>query len=404
MSAEKGPFSPGLMIGIVAAGILSFAAFVFLLGWGGDNGVRSRERATAVSRSAIGLQALYRITSRYFDAELLRDAMLLETTDLVVITLEPRNTRAEVEALLNRRPNAPTVIVLPKWMVAPDPERSGWVRSVGPEFGDEGARLLGGNLSVEALAADARPPAFARGTDLLQGIEVPVPTRPQVIRGNDVEPLIAIPGEGALVARLGDRPHYVVADPDLVNNHGLRDAARARAAVQILGQLRPDYQEDEEDGTIRFDLTLNGVGGGRSILRSMFEPPFLALTLALIAAALLAGYHGAVRFGPARRPARAIPFGKAALVENSAGLIRLARREVRLGGAYADVVRDDAARAGAAPANLRDEALEAYLDRFTRPGEPPFSQLAYAMRTARDRGELMAAARALFRWKKDMIR
>jgi hypothetical protein len=111
-----------------------------------------------------------------------------------------------------------------------------------------------------------------------------------------------------------------------------------------------------------------------------------------------------MRFGPARPPVRAIPFGKAALVENSAGLVRLAHREVRLGGGYADVVRDDAARAGAAPPNLNDEALEAYLDRFTRPGETPFSRLAHALRSARDRHEMMAAARALFRWKKDLIR
>ncbi len=66
--------------------------------------------------------------------------------------------------------------------------------------------------------------------------------------------------------------------------------------------------------------------------------------------------------------------------------------------------RDEAARAGAAPPTLRDAELEAYLDRFTRPGQPSFSTLAHAVRTARDRGELLASARALFAWKKDMIR
>jgi hypothetical protein len=101
---------------------------------------------------------------------------------------------------------------------------------------------------------------------------------------------------------------------------------------------------------------------------------------------------------------RAIQFGKAALVENSAALVRQAGREVRLGAAYADLVRDEAARAGAAPPNLQGEALEAYLDRFSRPGEPPFRPLADAVREAQDRPSLLAAARALFAWKKDMIR
>jgi hypothetical protein len=53
---------------------------------------------------------------------------------------------------------------------------------------------------------------------------------------------------------------------------------------------------------------------------------------------------------------------------------------------------------------LRDEALEAYLDRFTRGDRPPFSALAGAVRSARSPGELLAAARALFQWKKDLVR
>jgi hypothetical protein len=136
----------------------------------------------------------------------------------------------------------------------------------------------------------------------------------------------------------------------------------------------------------------------------MFEPPFLAMTLALLVAAFLAGLYGVSRFGPVRRPERAIAFGKAALVENSAALVRLAGREVRLGGAYADLVRDEAARAGAAPPHLQGEALEVYLDRFSKPGEPVFQQLAWDVREAPDRAMLLTAARALFAWKKDMIR
>src|SRR6185436_15439404 len=66
------------------------------------------------------------------------------------------------------------------------------------------------------------------------------------------------------------------------------------------------------------------------LLRLVLEPPFLAMTLALLVAALLAGFHGAIRFGQPRREERTIALGKAALVENSAGLIRLARREVHM--------------------------------------------------------------------------
>ena len=128
------------------------------------------------------------------------------------------------------------------------------------------------------------------------------------------------------------------------------------------------------------------------------------MTLALLVAALLAGLHGAVRFGRPRREERAIALGKAALVENSAGLIKLARREAALGAAYADFVRQDTARAVGAPPALSGEALDAYLDRLSKDDGPKFSQLANDVVWARDRHELVAAARALFSWKKDIIR
>jgi hypothetical protein len=127
------------------------------------------------------------------------------------------------------------------------------------------------------------------------------------------------------------------------------------------------------------------------------------LTLALFIAALLAGLHGAFRFGPVRREERTIALGKAALVENSAGLIRMAGREANLGTAYADVVRTEAARASSAPSFLQGEALDDYLDRLGRDG-PKFSALAAQLDSAQGRHSLMTAARALFQWKKDIMK
>ena len=76
------------------------------------------------------------------------------------------------------------------------------------------------------------------------------------------------------------------------------------------------------------------------------------MTLTLVAAMLLAGWQAFARFGPAVRRERAIAFGKAALVDNTAALIRKARREARLGGRYVEVIRERAVdrvrRAGAA--------------------------------------------------------
>jgi hypothetical protein len=394
--SEPSPFRPTLVIGLVTAGLISFAAFIVLLGWGGDGGLNSG-RATARSAAAIGFKGLVDLADNFFATEVVRDEEALDTYDLLVVPLDANATPENVEQLLRRRSGQATLLILPKWVVVPDPERRGWVRSLGPGAGFGAGQLLGEDYEVAQISSAQA--AALDSFDLLEDIRVTLPRFPQTIEGESLSMLVGVPGSGAMVAQLGDQPHYVVADPDLLNNHGLSNPDTASAAIEILARLMPD-----PDGTIHFDTTLGGAGGGRNMLRSMFEPPFLAMTLALVVAALLAGIHGAARFGPARRAQRAIPFGKAALVENSAGLVRLARREVRLGGGYADVIRDDAGRASAAPANLQGEALEAYLDRFSKAGEPQFSALAHEVRNAQDRGQLIAAARALFRWKKDMIR
>ena len=390
-------FNPRLVIGLIAAGIASFAALLLLLAYGGGIGASSDGRAHALSGAATGFKGLVRLVGEHREAHL--DESEDEWADhLLVVTLEARNTPEQVSRLLESRADYPTVLILPKWLTVNDPERRGWVRAVAPAAGMAASHLLGKGVEVSLLPDDA--PTRVEGTSLLSGLQLPVPRAPQQIEGPDLTPLAALPGGGALIARIGDRQHYVVADPDLLNNHGLRDPPTARAALALIDRMNGDGE------FVDFDLTLNGYGDATSpnVLRVAFEPPFLVMTLALVAAALLAGLHGAFRFGPIRPEERAIAFGKAALVENSAGLIRLAGREARLGGAYADLVRQDIARTTAAPGWLQGEALDSYLDRMSRPGAPSFSELAARVHLAQGRHELMAAARALFQWKKDIIR
>lgn len=399
-SSEREPFRPALVIGLITAGLLSFAAFILLLGWGEAQGERERRQlsGTAPAVSATGFAGIIKLAGKFAPVAMAEGEDDFDSDDLLVVALTPRDDPARVAQLLQRKRGQPLLLILPKWTVVRDPVRGGWVRSLGPWESGTARWLMGEGFEVRQLPPE-RDARSVMGAGLLGGIEFPLPRSAQVIEGSAVKVLLPAPGGGALVAQLDEEPHYVVADPDLLNNHGIRRPDTARAAVGMLRRMMP------EDFAILFD-TGNALEAPprRNLLRSMFEPPFLAMTLALMVAALLAGLYGAGRFGPAKRPVRAIPFGKAALVENSAGLVRLAGREVRLGGAYAQLVRDEAARAGAAPPHLKGEALEAYLDRFTKPGETPFRPLAAAVREAGDRASLMAAAGALYAWKKDMIR
>ena len=111
-------------------------------------------------------------------------------------------------------------------------------------------------------------------------------------------------------------------------------------------------------------MTLNGLGSGASPLKLLFEPPFLAATLTLAAAVLLAALTTVTRFGSARARPRAVALGKTALVDNTAALVARARAQTRLGGR----LRRSGARGRRTrlcrPATAEGcDALDAYLDR-----------------------------------------
>ena len=67
-------------------------------------------------------------------------------------------------------------------------------------------------------------------------------------------------------------------------------------------------------------------------------------------------------------------------------------------------MRQEMARATAAPGHLQGEALDRYLNRLGKSDGLSFSELAADLAVARDRHTLMAAARRLWDWRKTVIR
>ncbi len=387
-------FSLSVVAGLIAAGVAAFAAFLLLAAYAGDFRSGRDGRAHALSVSAVGFKGLTRLLDAMGDdPAMIRSELDLDTEDLLVIALEERLDQDALVTLVERRSSKPTLIILPKWYTAPDPINQGWVAKAGPVDPAFIGELIGdlGDLKI----SQTKTAATAAGTDLLRGLSLPAPALSQTLSGENTIPLLTVEGR-ALLAQVGDRPLYILADPDIMNNHGLAEPATARAAAEIIGRLNSTGAE-----TVSFDLTLNGFGREANALKLLLEPPFLALALAVLAAAVLAGIHGAFRFGPERRPERLLAFGKAALVDNSAGLLRMARREHRAGGAYAELMREEAARGAGVAATLKGDALDAYLDRISG-REPRFTDLAARLEAADDRYELLQAARALFQWKKDI--
>ncbi|HEX8193067.1 MAG TPA: hypothetical protein VF552_09215 [Allosphingosinicella sp.] len=398
--AAGSPFNTRTVAALVAAGIVAFALFLLLSAYAGDmRGGGSDPRSHALSKSAVGFHGLVRLVELSGGrSRIVRDQAGLATPDLLVVMAEEQTDPQRLAQLLERRAELPTLVILPKWRVRRDPVRQGRVLAMGQLDGREVRRLLGDENPVDIATIPGSGGAL-RGESFLEGVDAPAPEQVQVATGDRLVPLLGS-GTGGALSQMDESPHYLLAEPDLMNNHGLADPKRARAALDILNLLN----DGKAPGGVAFDLTLNGLGAGRNPLRLAFEPPFLPLTLALALAALLAGLHGAFRFGAPAQGGRAIAFGKSQLVENSAGLFKLARREHRAGGAYAELIRETAAHDSGAHMALRDAELDAYLDRVSPPGAPTFSELAARARAAADPSQLIAAARALFQWKKDLIK
>ncbi|HEX8625441.1 MAG TPA: hypothetical protein VF782_10210 [Allosphingosinicella sp.] len=385
-------FRPATIVLIVAIGVVAFAAMLVLGAYAPDLRSGRNGGTHALSNAATGFAGvvqLARATGR--NPLILRNAGSLDTEDLVVLT--PESGFTDMSSILAARATRPTLIVLPKWRTAPDPRRTGWVRSQGlrPIWDPERVLAPAHALSVQRHRGGGAPlrtvPPHAP-----EAMRFTAPGPLQTVGGPGLKPVVTDPAGRAVLAQLGDRPLYLLADPDLLSNRGMADRRQAAAALAML-----DFLNSTDAGSVTFDVTLNGLGQTRSPLRLMFDPPFLAVTLALAAALLLAGLQAVSRFGPPRRPERVIAFGKAALIDNAAALVRQARREAGLGGRYAEMIRDKAVIVFGVPARLRDNAVIEYLDRLD--GRASFSALASAAAGARSREELLAAAQALHRWQ-----
>lgn len=392
-------FDPRLVAGLIVAGLAAFGLFLVLLAYAGDFRAGRDGRPHALSHSAVGFSGVVKLIGLSGGrVETIRSQAGLEAGHLVVATIEPGTSRKALDSLIAQREGMATLIVLPKWRVAPHPVKPGWVHAAGrvpPAVYEDVLPAIGVGAVGLARPADRT----GRGRNWAETLSVPLPMPVQTVAGKDLHPLL-VAGDGAMVlAQVGDDPLYVLADPDLLNNKGLRDPAAAKGALDLLTMVNWD-----DATSLSFDLTLNGFETSPNLLKLAFEPPFLPLTIAIVLAAILAGLHGANRFGPEQAEPRAIALGKAALVENSAALFRVARREHRTGAAYAEAIREAAARESGAHLALAEGELDAYLDRVSPPGGPTFSQLADRAAHADSRASLLSAARALFRWKKDLLK
>ncbi|WP_165187593.1 hypothetical protein [Caulobacter soli] len=411
-------FSPKVVLGMIVAGVFAFSAFVVLSTYAPDLQSGDNGRAHALSKSAIGYGGMVRLL-RGLDEPVIVSRRDLGRDEPALIIFAPESNVSRDAYVKAAHLSSRTLVILPKWTGALDPRHPGWVGDLRPVVPRNLAGLLKAigvataSTTIDKGAAPQKlvgaPGGPAEGLVLETG-----PIRNlQTLSGPGLAPVLTDARGRIVLARRMPTETYILADPDLVNTMGLKDIRTARAGVAILRALRDDksglYRRDT-GRTIAFDVTLNGFSRSRSVLKLAFEAPFVGATLCLVAAALLMGVHAAARFRAVRRGERAWALGKDALIDNSAGLIRMARREPALAPRYAELQRAAAIKALGGPraggSRLEGQALTDFLD---RQGErfgaaDSASRLDEDTRTVRSLGDLMKVAARWHQWRLEMTR
>ncbi|MEP7222349.1 MAG: DUF4350 domain-containing protein [Novosphingobium sp.] len=416
------PFAPRAVLAMVVFGAAVFVALLYMIG-SGMTGADTNNGGDHVGGKGLnGYAALALLLEKQgYDVHRAQTPSALDKPGLLILTPPANADGKEIAHIVDARRNiGPTLIITPKWLAMParlinKSAPKGWVAldQIGPPnwpgFLD--------NVGV-AVVKDASGQWV--GHDL--GGTLPDKNVIEVGKGRSLVPLVMTRGGHLLAAYVADQgyspaldarsldnydssdgdddqiyPLVVVFEPDLLDNYGMADRNTALGALALVRAAAGDAGK-----SVTFDLTLPGFKRNANLLTLAFKPPFLAATLCLLLAALAVGWRAFQRFGPPTAPARAIAFGKTALVANSAGLIRRSRRLHLLGAPYAALVRDRLAHELALPRHADADATEAAIDRALAARSsgyssdtPPFSLTAAQLRSARRPAELLRAGQAL---------
>jgi hypothetical protein len=389
--------SPRLAIALVLISALTALGFLALSAYAPDLRSDRSGGATVISKSAIGFAGLrVLLENLHVGVNVGREPPASGQFSLVILTPGAGTDDKDIEKLAGA---GPRLIVLPKWTVSGDREHDGWVKKLDVETPGtvgailqtlaKGAKLAQHKgvyrtgLKAEYDQFDADAQARAVSID-----------RVQTISGPNLEPDITDDEGKAVLVQVKGTQTYILSEPDILNNQGLHDIAVARLAYTIIQTLR------RRDNAVSFDVTLNGFRRSPDLLRTVFSPPFLGATLCALLAAAFLGFHAMSRFGSPRAPDRVFAFGKRALADNTAAIIRMMKREPAMAARYSQAVLSQiAAFFGISREKAADPSVVRALEqRGTLPYR--FADLEAEARDARDAQGLMQVARKLYRWRR----
>ena len=257
---------------VLLAVLASFAAFIatlYFIGMGDTGRGDDDGRAHAASNGLNGYAGLAKLLElEGHEVELSRNRAGLETYDLLVMTPPMQTDPEEFAQILEDRFYAgPTIIILPKWWASKYPDilppqiseqvKEGWVQLSFAASSDWTSELpelyafdheLSEEPDDEAAGDDEEEAAEAkRWSGMGLSGDLPTETVAFTVAKDTHDVLVTGPDGNALAFELygeEDSDFYqdayrmiFIVEPDLVNNYGLADQARADLALQLVREI-----------------------------------------------------------------------------------------------------------------------------------------------------------------------
>ena len=394
------------------AGTIASIALLVLVAYAPDLRSDASNEANAVSRSAVGFAGLGRLMELSgIPVEIDRGVKNGERRPSLTILTPPMTIAAEDWHDYDEQ--SAVLIILPKWIAFPMPLKTEWVMKAGAYSPDSVSRMLKSvfdhplaqtpgdfkGADIETASEDM-PPAILSDIQQLQYFPGPAVSFGRgsriMLRLSDETKRRVPDGATVLVqVRGGDKPVYVLSEPDLMNNHGLAERSTARLALAIIASLR------QGKGPVRMDVTMSGMGRTPNLLKALFEPPFRGATLATFLVAMLMALHALARFGAPLGPSRILVRGKKALASNSAELARIMGREAAMAPRYVQAMRNLvlARLGGRARGAAEQDGLLARMEAVNH-SDIHYGELAAEASAARTSGDLLRIAARAYAWRR----
>ncbi len=246
------------------------------------------------------------------------------------------------------------LIVLPKWNGYVATHNDRWFRA--KEYVPTGE--LASYLDRIGVDGEVSRPASERKEDVkIRASKItvkPAAAGLQLIRTDEIAPMVAN-DSGVLFGRVNNSGQklYLLSDPDILSNHGLKDGDNAVFMTQLVNHFVSRFR-----GVVVIDALAHGFSRRPDLWPMFFELPFIVVTLQVVALTAILLLIGWRRFGPVAPETAGMAAGSGRLIEAMAGLLAMPGRRRDLLQAYFDGARQDLKRAHAEPDDDSGQALD----------------------------------------------